>query len=142
MVRMVARRAGAEVDAGAVAPARDRNYLLRIAEVSEVRLVVDVLRMEHLRRKTALATGGGAATVLPTVEALGLRPLFDVIVTRDDVVRGKPSPDLFLKAADLLGIGPARCIVYEDSDEGLEAAAAAGMDAIDVRPLRFFAEVT
>lgn len=52
MVRMIARLAGAEVDVDAVAAARDRNCLLRIAEVGEVRHVVDVLRCEHNRRKT------------------------------------------------------------------------------------------
>ena len=138
MVRMVADLAQTDVDVGAVAAARDRRYLHRLGEVGEVRFVVDMLRAEHSRRRTALATGGGAATVLPTVEALGLRSLFDVIVTRHDVVQGKPAPDLFLRAAELLRVEPAHCLVYEDSDEGLEAAAAAGMDAIDVRPLRAF----
>lgn len=83
-----------------------------------------------------MATGGSAAAVLPTMDALGLRSLFDVIVTRDDVGRGKPSPDDFMRAADLLRVRPPHCLLYEDSDEGLEAAAAAGMDAVDVRPLR------
>ncbi|WP_051208608.1 HAD family hydrolase [Propionicicella superfundia] len=140
MVRMIADLARAEVDVDAVAAARDRAYLERVGQVGEVRFVVDLLRAERTRRGTALATGGGAETVLPTVDALGLRPLFDVIVTRNDVARGKPAPDIFLRAADLLQAEPSRCLVYEDSDEGLEAAAAAGMDAIDVRPLRAFGD--
>ncbi|GIG23617.1 fructose-1-phosphate phosphatase YqaB [Cellulomonas chitinilytica] len=136
MVRMVADLAQTDVDVDAVAAARDRVFLERVDEVGEVRHVVDVLRAEHGRRRTALATGGTAATVLPTVRALGLGSLFDVTVTRGDVARGKPAPDIFLRAAELLGVDPAGCLVYEDSDEGLQAALTAGMDAVDVRPLR------
>ncbi|MEU2118146.1 HAD family hydrolase [Streptomyces sp. NPDC016459] len=58
----------------------------------------------------------------------------DALVTRDDVDRGKPAPDIFLRAAEMLGAHPSRCTVYEDSDEGIEAAHAAGMPVIDVRP--------
>lgn len=136
MVCMLSELTQTEIDVDTVAAARDRNYLRRVDEVGEVRFVVDLLRSERARRRTALGTGGRAATVLPTVDALGLRPLFDVIVTRDDVARGKPAPDIFLRAAERLHAEPAHCLVYEDSDEGLEAAATAGMDAIDVRPLR------
>ncbi|GAA6622606.1 HAD family hydrolase [Scytonema sp. NUACC26] len=50
------------------------------------------------------------------------RSLFHTIVTLDDVASGKPSPDLFLLAAEKMGIYPHECIVYEDSDTGLEAA--------------------
>ncbi len=57
-------------------------------------------------------------------------------MTREDAERGKPAPDIFLTAARRLNLNPSQCLVYEDSDEGMEAAHAAGMDAIDVRPLR------
>lgn len=136
MAAMVAGLAGRTIDLDAVAEHRDSVYLTLLPEVGEVPHVAAVLRREHGRRSTALATGGGSATVLPTADALDLRRFFDVEVTRDDVERGKPAPDIFLRAAELLGVRPSDCLVYEDSDEGLDAAAAARMDAIDVRPLR------
>lgn len=136
MVAMIAELAGSEVDLNSVAAHRDRVYLGLLSDIGEVGHVTAILRREHGRRRTALATGGGAATVLPTAEALGLRRYFDVEVTRNDVERGKPAPDIFARAAKLLGVPASGCLVYEDSDEGLAAAAAAGMDAIDVRPLR------
>lgn len=136
MVQQVGALYGRELDVDRAAVDRDRYYLERLAEVSEVADVVDVLRREHDRRPCALATGGGRATVLPTAERLGLLGLFDAVVTREDVERGKPAPDIFLLAAARLGVPPEHCLVYEDSDEGLEAAATAGMDVIDVRPLR------
>jgi len=52
----------------------------------------------------------------------------------EDVAHGKPDPELFLKAAALLGIPPQNCLVYEDGDLGLQAAQRAGMGCIDVRP--------
>jgi HAD superfamily hydrolase (TIGR01509 family) len=63
-----------------------------------------------------------------------VRHLFDAIVTINDVVRGKPAPDLYLAALNKLGCRPTECVAYEDTDEGLAAARAAGIRCIDVRP--------
>jgi len=82
----------------------------------------------------AVASGGGGAVVRAGIEATGLTHLFDVVVTREDAVRGKPAPDLFLEAARQLRVPPQRCLVVEDAQEGLAAALAAGMDVVDVRP--------
>ena len=56
-----------------------------------------------------------------------------MILTPDEVEHGKPAPDMFLKAAELLGASPDRCVVFEDAEPGMEAAAAAGMDCVHVR---------
>ena len=61
---------------------------------------------------------------------IGLKPLFQVIVTREDVVQSKPSPEIFLLAASKLGVEAGECLVYEDSITGIEAAKAAHMDYI------------
>ncbi len=58
--------------------------------------------------------------------------LFDVVCTRDDVAAVKPAPDLFLLAAERLGVRPQDCVVFEDSPNGLRAARAAGMWAVAV----------
>ena len=57
-------------------------------------------------------------------------------VGSDQVLKGKPDPALFLRAAELLGVDPHRCLVFEDAEPGFLAAKAAGMDYIDVRPFR------
>ena len=62
----------------------------------------------------------------------GLHGMFEVEVTGDDVAHGKPAPDLFLKAAAVLGVDPARCVVFEDAPAGIAAAVNAGMYAIAV----------
>ena len=59
-------------------------------------------------------------------------PLFDAVCTRDDVRRVKPAPDLFLLAADRLGVDPAACVVFEDSPNGLRAAHTAGMKTVAI----------
>jgi HAD superfamily hydrolase (TIGR01509 family) len=84
----------------------------------------------------AVASNGQKTVVESTIEAIQLRSLFQTIVTLNDVKVGKPAPDLFLLAAERMGVAPHECIVYEDSDLGLEAARQAGMRSIDVRILR------
>ena len=84
----------------------------------------------------AVASGGSRSNVVASLEAAGLAGLFPVVVTREDVRHGKPAPDVFLAAAAALGVEPGTCGVFEDSDEGLAAAAAAGMAAVDVRTHR------
>jgi len=66
------------------------------------------------------------------LELIGVLDLFGAVVCAEDTVRGKPYPDPFLEAARLLGVEPQRCLVFEDSVTGLNAAQAAGMQCIIV----------
>jgi HAD superfamily hydrolase (TIGR01509 family) len=83
----------------------------------------------------AVATSSGRQTAEQHLLQCGIRHRFATIVTRDDVARGKPYPDVYLKAAENLGISPARCIALEDSHHGIIAAHAAGTMAIMVPDL-------
>jgi HAD superfamily hydrolase (TIGR01509 family) len=83
----------------------------------------------------AVASGGERSIVEATLNTIGLRDFFNTIVSVNDVTRGKPAPDIFLLAAQRLGVTPSECIVYEDSEGGLEAAHRAQMRSIDVRVL-------
>lgn len=74
----------------------------------------------------ALATSSRRPTVESRLSQVELLDRFDAIVTRDEVERGKPSPDVFIKAASELGVDPSRCLVLEDSLNGIRAAHAAG----------------
>jgi HAD superfamily hydrolase (TIGR01509 family) len=75
----------------------------------------------------AIASGGPRPIVERSLEITGLAPLFPVVVTADDVIHGKPSPDMFLLAASRMGVAPADCLVFEDAEPGIRAAEAAGM---------------
>ena len=81
----------------------------------------------------ALASSGSRAGIEILLERLNWNQYFQVVVAGEDALRGKPSPDLFLIAAERLGAEPAKCIVFEDTDAGLAAAASAGMESFDVR---------
>ncbi len=84
----------------------------------------------------AVASSSSAEWVVPHLERLGLRDRFAAVVTSDDVGgdprRTKPAPDLFLAAAAAVGQPPARCVVLEDSPNGVRAGKAAGMAVVAV----------
>ncbi len=84
------------------------------------------------RLATAVASSSPRWWVEPWIERHGLGPAIDTICTRDDVERVKPAPDLFLLAAERLGVAPGECVVFEDSPNGIRAARAAGMRAVAV----------
>ena len=84
------------------------------------------------RVRTALVTTASRANVDAILDAHGLRPDFDVVVTGDDVSRHKPDPEAYLLAAARLAVAPAQCLVFEDSDIGLKSARAAGMAVVRV----------
>ena len=73
-----------------------------------------------------LATNSSAVNAVECLEFAGIREIFSTIITRDDVEHGKPAPDIFLKAAELLQVPISRCLVLEDSYAGIEAASRAG----------------
>ncbi|MFC3457571.1 HAD family hydrolase [Massilia haematophila] len=80
--------------------------------------------------KLAVGTAAPPANVAFTLDGLDLRRHFDAIVGATDVARGKPHPDVFLKAAELCGVAPEHCIVFEDAPLGVEAARRAGMRCV------------
>jgi HAD superfamily hydrolase (TIGR01509 family) len=78
--------------------------------------------------RVAIATGSTPGSIIPVMKEYQVE--VDAVVTAKDVKRGKPYPDLFLCAAEKLHVVPEKCIVVEDSDVGIEAAKAAGMNAM------------
>lgn len=82
--------------------------------------------------RTALASNSPLSLCHHTLEALGLRPAFDAIVSAEQVARGKPAPDIYHFAARQLQVAAARCLVFEDSVSGTRAARQAGMSVIAV----------
>lgn len=94
----------------------------------------DILHRHHGKLKLGVASGGQRNIVTATLKTIGVYDLLDTVVTIEDAGFGKPSPDLYLVAAEKLGVDPRFVQTYEDSDEGVEAARRAGMNVIDIRP--------
>ena len=106
---------------------------LLASEPIAVLATATLLQAWHGAAPIALASSGSRSGIEIVLDRLGWRALFDVIVTGGDVAHGKPAPDLFLRAAEQLGVEPARCLVFEDTDDGVAAARAARMAVFDVR---------
>ncbi len=99
----------------------------------EIAAVADVARAWHGKVPMMVASNGRRDNVTASLRVSGLLPLFDDIVAAEDVSAGKPAPDVFLESARRMVVLPEDCVVLEDSDEGLRAAAAAGMRSVDIR---------
>jgi beta-phosphoglucomutase family hydrolase len=121
-------------DAQALAEEKERLFLDNLEALEPIHSVIEIVHRERGKRKLAVASGGWHDIIIRSLAVLHLDGLFDTIVGADDVVHGKPAPDVFLKAAENLGLAPSQCLVYEDGDLGIEAAHAAGIQVIDVRP--------
>ncbi len=118
-----------------IAKEKEAAYLEFLHEVRPVEPVVEIARRHRGVLPMAIATGGSRPGIPAVLRHLGIYDWFGAIVTSEDVVRQKPAPDIFLEAARQLGVDPARCRAFEDTDLGMESIRAAGMEAIDVRLL-------
>lgn len=93
-------------------------------------LVALLEKLKALKMPLAVASSSDTETMSFILEKAGLRNYFSFTVCRNDVAKSKPAPDVFLRAAELLGVKPTDCIVFEDSRNGIAAAKAAGMYCI------------
>lgn len=95
-----------------------------------------VRRLKEQGIPYAIGTGSMPSGALETLRSAGLAGLFPIIVTPGDVPpgRGKPNPDIFLLAAERMGVNPADCVVFEDAEPGIRAAEAGGMAWVRVQP--------
>jgi HAD superfamily hydrolase (TIGR01509 family) len=91
---------------------------------------VEAVRRVALAWPTAVASSAHRAVIDAALRATGLAGVFQVVVSSDEVERGKPAPDVYLEAARRLAVEPPRCLVVEDSLNGVKAAKAAGMTCV------------
>jgi beta-phosphoglucomutase-like phosphatase (HAD superfamily) len=103
-----------------------------IHEVKPIEAVLQIARRWYGIKPLAVASGGFRRQIEQTLDALGIRSLFNAVVCVEDYARGKPFPDPFLEAARRLNVLPTACLVFEDSPLGLQAAEAAGMQCVFV----------
>jgi beta-phosphoglucomutase-like phosphatase (HAD superfamily) len=135
IVKMLSAEQGLELDHLAVAREKEAEYLPLIAQVEPINAVVGVARANFGKLPMAVASGSTHRVIEQVLERLNIRQLFKAIVTSEDVAHQKPAPDIFLEAARRMGVAPQFCRAYEDSDLGMQAIRAAGMEAVDVRTL-------
>ncbi len=135
IIRVLAAEAGVTVsDVDAMVLEKEQTFLTHLDAVVAVAPVLAIAAAHRGKLPIAVASGGYRDTVTRTLDRLNVRDWFDAIVTAEDTPRHKPEPDVFLEAAKRLGVEAAKCVVFEDTDIGLEAARRAGMAGVDVRP--------
>ena len=135
ILQLLSAEQGLSLDHLAVAREKEAEYLPFIAQVEPIKVVVSIARENHGKLPMAVASGGTQRIIGQVLDHLGIRQLFDAIVTSEDILRQKPAPDIFLEAARRIGVSPAHCRAFEDTDLGMQAIRAAGMEAVDVREL-------
>jgi HAD superfamily hydrolase (TIGR01509 family) len=120
---------------------KEQAFLDQLAHVKAIDPVVEVVLRSRGRTPMAVVTGGFQRVCRQILDHVGITAAFDTIVASEDTERHKPEPEPFLEAARRLGAKPGRCVVWEDSDLGLEAARRGGMSWIDVRSFHLPARV-
>jgi len=133
ILRMLAQEQGRSLDHIAVAHEKEEAYLPLMAQVEPIHAVVEIAQENHGKIPMAVASGGTQSIICQVLEHLKIRNLFQAVVTSEMVKNQKPAPDIFLEAARRIKVDPSVCRAYEDTDLGLTAIRAAGMEAVDVR---------
>jgi HAD superfamily hydrolase (TIGR01509 family) len=107
----------------------------RVGLFPSAKMTLEQLR--EMKLPLAVATSSVSASARPFLDRTGITSFFDVIVTGDEVQRGKPHPDIYMQTAKTLGISPEVCLVIEDALAGVAAAKAANMRVAAIPDTRF-----
>ncbi|MBI2516607.1 MAG: HAD family phosphatase [Opitutae bacterium] len=132
VAELLGQHYGLSLDADRVFHEKEALFLEMESELEVIAPVVDFAREAAGRSPVSVASGGPKPIVRRTLDLMGLSPLFPILVTPEDVKRGKPAPDMFLLAAEKMGVSPGACLVFEDAEPGIQAAEAAGMRWVHV----------
>ena len=132
VAELIAKHYGLTIDPHAVFHDKEARFTALQAEAQLIEPVVAIARRVAKTHPVAIASGGPRVVVRRSLELAGLAALFRVVVSADDVVHGKPAPDMFLLAAKQMGVAATGCLVFEDAEPGMRAAEAAGMKWVRV----------
>lgn len=125
---------GTTMDAEKVGHFKEAEYEKIMHKMKPVDPVIKLVENYHGKLPMAVGTGGYKRLAWKSLEILGLDKYFEILVAAEDVSRPKPFPDTFLRCAELMGISPEHCQVFEDGEPGMQAAKSAGMMATLVTP--------
>ena len=123
---------GTDMNTDEVGEAKAKVYKELVTKTQEIKVVTDVVRKYHGKLPMSIGTGSTQIGAKRTLSILGMEHYFNPIITADDVMNFKPSPDTFLKCAELMGVEPKDCVVFEDGILGIQAAESVGMMVVDV----------
>lgn len=113
---------------------KERLYFDLLPQLKPVPEVLEHIEAEHGRTPFAVVSGSTRESVIASLVSLNLLDRFDTLVCAGDYKRGKPDPEAFLLASERLGVAPENCLVFEDTEMGIQAAQAAGMASVKIPP--------
>ncbi len=123
---------GTKMNPDIVGKVKETRFKTLVDLTEEIGVVTDVIRKYHTILPMSIGTGSTKNGAKKTLEVIGFENYFDIVITADDIIHHKPHPETFLKCAELMGVKPQDCVVFEDGILGMNAAVEAGMMLIDV----------
>ncbi|HDX8435623.1 TPA: beta-phosphoglucomutase family hydrolase [Aeromonas dhakensis] len=130
IVAILAEQHGLDIDVEAFTRRKVALYMEHIQQVSVFPAMWELVRRCHGKVPMGIGTGSPRNQAESILKSTGLDAYIQVVVSADDVVNHKPHPDTFLQVAEQLGANPANCLVFEDTQIGLQAGRAAGMETV------------
>ncbi len=134
IVSTLNQKYGLSMPVEVLAHRRESLYLELLPELKAVPEVLEHIEAQHGRIPFAVVSGSTRDSVTASLASLHLLDRFDTLVCAGDYTKSKPDPEAFLLAAAKLGVAPKECLVFEDTDMGIQAATAAGMTSVRVPP--------
>jgi len=113
---------------------KESFYFELLPQLTAITEVLEHIESEHGRIPFAVVSGSMRHSVIASLESLKLLDRFDTLVCAEDYEKSKPDPEAYLLAAARLGVVPGACLVFEDTDLGIQAAKAAGMAVVKIPP--------
>src|SRR5665213_668556 len=134
IVSLLNEKQGLNMPVEAVAIRKEKFYIDLASQLKAVPEVLEIIEEQHGRIPFAVVSGSTRESVSSSLRSLSLLDRFDVLVCAGDYKKGKPDPEPFLLAAAKLGVTPETCLVFEDTDMGIQAAKTAGMASVKILP--------
>jgi beta-phosphoglucomutase family hydrolase len=132
IVSTLNQKHGLNMPVEAVSRRKESLYFELLPQLKAVPEVLEHIEAGYGRTPFAVVSGSTRESVIASLESLNLLDRFDTLVCAGDYKNSKPDPEAFLLAASRLGVEPARCLVFEDTEMGIQAATAAGMASVKV----------
>lgn len=132
IVSTLSRMHGLNMPVETVAMHKENFYYQLLPHLQPVPEVLEHMQAQYGKIPFAIVSGSSRESIVKSLTTIGLLHQFDVLVGSDDYENSKPAPDVFLLAAERLGIPPRDCLVFEDADIGIQGATAAGMASVRV----------
>jgi beta-phosphoglucomutase family hydrolase len=134
IISLLNKRDGLSMPVEGVSSRKENLYLEMLPKLKAVPEVVEHIEAQHGRIPFAVVSGSTRDSVTASLTSLQLLDRFDTLVCAGEYEKGKPDPEAFLLAASKLGVAPETCLVFEDTDLGIQAAKAAGMASVKIPP--------